>query len=175
MSPLQGDNRPPHVRCSEEEDKEPKIIIESLYPKRLNALNLIHLLQNNASKPPSVTDTTASKDSSIDNQGALRKSFLYKYRGFFYTLLSSLCFSLTALVVKSLDKYNPINVALWRYQGAFLPAIPLAVFHRLSSRSKSKAKRTEKSPLMVAKYSRTKAGILLLVKCSLILFRLQRI
>ena len=59
-----------------------------------------------------------------------------KYRGFFFTIMSSLCFSLTAVVVKKLQSYNPVTVALWRFQGAFLPALPLILCHQLGGRKK---------------------------------------
>ena len=57
-------------------------------------------------------------------------SGLLKYRGFIFTIMSSICFSLTAVVVKYLQAYHPVNIALWRFQGSFLPAVPIMIYHR---------------------------------------------
>lgn len=54
-----------------------------------------------------------------------KRSKLRRYKGMLLALLSSLIFSLTALLVKKLDGYHPISIALWRFQGALLPAIPI--------------------------------------------------
>ncbi|CAL8107669.1 unnamed protein product [Orchesella dallaii] len=59
-----------------------------------------------------------------------KKSKLRRYRGMLLALLSSLIFSLTALLVKKLEGYHPISIALWRFQGALLPAVPL-IIHKL--------------------------------------------
>ena len=62
--------------------------------------------------------------------GTQKPSGLLKYRGFIFTIMSSICFSLTAVVVKYLQAYHPVNVALWRFQGSFLPAVPIMIYHR---------------------------------------------
>ena len=68
-----------------------------------------------------------------------KKPLHLKYRGFFFTIMSSLCFSLTAVVVKKLHAYHPVTVALWRFQGAFLPALPLILCHHFGEKKKEKS------------------------------------
>lgn len=63
-----------------------------------------------------------------------KKSKLRRYRGMLLALLSSLIFSLTALLVKKLEGYHPFSIALWRFQGAFLPALPLIIHTRYFSK-----------------------------------------
>ncbi|CAG7834662.1 unnamed protein product [Allacma fusca] len=91
-----------------------------------------------------------------------------KYRGFLFTLLSSLCFSITALLVKLLKDYDPINVALWRFQGAFLPAIPLLLFWRYSEswdrRNEKVEKEEEDSKEVFCGWLKFKVAILLLTR-----------
>ncbi|CAG7734882.1 unnamed protein product, partial [Allacma fusca] len=87
------------------------------------------------------TETTDMEDNSHKKK---KKSKLRKYRGFMFAVLSSLCFSLTALIVKSLEDYNAVNLALWRFQGAFLPAIPLMIMHQCSKQNKRKLEGYEK-------------------------------
>lgn len=48
-----------------------------------------------------------------------------KYRGMLLAILSSFIFSVSALLVKKLESYDPFNSALYKFQGALLPAIPL--------------------------------------------------
>lgn len=59
-----------------------------------------------------------------------KRSKFRRYRGMLLALLSSLIFSLTALLVKKLEGYHPFSIALWRFQGAFLPALPLIIHTR---------------------------------------------
>lgn len=57
-------------------------------------------------------DTTKKKEK--------KRSKFRRYRGMLLALLSSLIFSLTALLVKKLEGYHPFSIALWRFQGYHL-------------------------------------------------------
>ncbi|OXA51017.1 hypothetical protein Fcan01_14114 [Folsomia candida] len=60
-----------------------------------------------------------------------KASPLRRYRGMLLALLSSLIFSLGALVAKKLHHFHPFSIAFWRFQGAFLPVLPI-IMHKLS-------------------------------------------
>ena len=61
-----------------------------------------------------------------------------KYTGLLLALLSSLVFSISALLVKYLPHYNPITIALWRFQGALWPALPFFACHQYTEYRTSK-------------------------------------
>lgn len=67
-----------------------------------------------------------------------KKTLNLRYRGFFFTIMSSLCFSLTAVVVKMLSDYHTVTVGLWRFQGTFLPAIPFMICHHMHEKKRNK-------------------------------------
>lgn len=75
---------------------------------------------------PPKPDTTVV----VEAPKAKKRSKLRRYRGMLLALLSSLIFSLTALLVKKLDGYHPFSIALWRFQGALIPALPLIIHTR---------------------------------------------
>jgi hypothetical protein len=57
-------------------------------------------------------------------------SALRRYKGMLFALMSSFIFSVGALLVKKLPGYHPFSIALWRFQGAFLPMVPI-IAHKL--------------------------------------------
>lgn len=59
-----------------------------------------------------------------------KASPLRRYRGMLLALLSSLIFSLGALVAKKLHHFHPFSIAFWRFQGAFLPVLPI-IMHKV--------------------------------------------
>lgn len=55
--------------------------------------------------------------------------FFSRYRGMLFALLSSFMFSLTSMLVKFLqERHSPLTIALWRFQGALIPALILMVW-----------------------------------------------
>lgn len=70
----------------------------------------------------------------VDKEPVKKRSKLRRYRGMLLALLSSLIFSLTALLVKKLEGYHPFSIALWRFQGALVPAIPIIIHARYFSK-----------------------------------------
>ena len=136
---------------------------DSIYVRGLSTVNVIHVLENIRKKMDETVTIERSKNATVDGKKKQWKKWaLYRYRGFLFTLLSSLCFSFTALVVKYLHDYNPINLALWRYQGAFLPAVPIAFFHWFAQRAKE-GREMKEIKCGTEKCSKVKATILLVV------------
>lgn len=54
-----------------------------------------------------------------------KRSCWRKYRGMMLAIVSSFIFAVSALLVKKMETYDPFNSALYKFQGALLPAIPL--------------------------------------------------
>jgi hypothetical protein len=55
-----------------------------------------------------------------------------KYGGLFFGLISSLCFSLTLILVKILREnysFHAINLGVWRFLGILIPSLPNALFY----------------------------------------------
>ncbi|OXA52147.1 hypothetical protein Fcan01_13029, partial [Folsomia candida] len=63
-----------------------------------------------------------------DSVGGEELHFFSRYRGMLLALLSSFMFSLTSMLVKFLESYDPVTIALWRFQGALLPSVVFLVF-----------------------------------------------
>ena len=59
-----------------------------------------------------------------------------RYRGIILTLISSVFYSLSMLVVKIMDNYHPLNKTVWRYFGILLPAIPIAIYYDCVKKTK---------------------------------------
>lgn len=70
----------------------------------------------------SSSPTPSEKHSGVPHS---KRSVFRKYRGLMLAILSSFIFSVSALLVKKLETYDPFNSALYKFQGALLPAIPL--------------------------------------------------
>jgi len=67
-------------------------------------------------------------------------NFFSRYKGMFLALVSSVMFSLSALLVKFLKSYHPITIALWRIQGAFLPSIFILIWKEVKYRRRRRKK-----------------------------------
>jgi hypothetical protein len=70
-------------------------------------------------------------------------SFFPRYKGMLLALVSSVMFSLSALLVKFLKSYHPVTIALWRIQGAFLPSILLLIWKEVKHRRRKRRKHAE--------------------------------
>jgi hypothetical protein len=65
-----------------------------------------------------------------------KSSPLRRYKGMLFALLSSLIFSVGALIAKKLEHVHPFSIALWKFQGAFLPVLPI-IIHKLVIQGKT--------------------------------------
>ena len=90
-------------------------------------------------------------------------SCIIKYRGIFFTLMSSICFSLTAVVVKYLQAYDPVSIALWRFQGSFLPAVPIMIHRRYCKKNNTSEDEADEK---MSVSETVKAIIMLFVSCA---------
>ncbi|CAL8111788.1 unnamed protein product [Orchesella dallaii] len=66
-----------------------------------------------------------------------KRSVWRKYRGILLALASSLIFTVSAILVKKLDTFDPFNTAFYKFQGALIPAIPLLLQKRFCSKKGS--------------------------------------
>ncbi|CAL8111786.1 unnamed protein product [Orchesella dallaii] len=62
-----------------------------------------------------------------------KRSKWRKYRGMMLAIASSLIFTASALLVKKMETFDPFNIAFYKFQGAFIPAIPLLLQKRFCS------------------------------------------
>lgn len=91
---------------------------------------LILSSQNSDSEPTTATFST-NGDHDRNNTGWLR------FAGLIFALLSSLFFSLTALLGKVLQKnhnQHPFVVVMWRYGGILVPAIVLVLYFQIKKK-----------------------------------------
>jgi len=81
-------------------------------------------------EPPTAEDGIPVDKDGRPSIATKSPSVLRRYKGMLFALLSSFIFSVGALVVKKLPGYHPFSIALWRFQGAFLPMIPI-IAHKI--------------------------------------------
>jgi len=84
----------------------------------------------------SIESISSHKTSPLANETDVTNG-LRKYLGFILTLLSGLLYSLAALLVKLLkDKYSPVMISVWRFQGVLVPSVVL-LFTRVFCRKRN--------------------------------------
>ncbi|CAG7838633.1 unnamed protein product [Allacma fusca] len=116
-----------------------------------------------AVQPLPYEDLEAGKD-----EPKPKKSLIRKYRGLFYTLMSSLIFSVSALLVKNLHHYSPLTLAVWRFQGALIPAVPLVSIHFNKKYQEKYKKELIKKERKHGRWTRFRTYLLLLLRSILV-------
>lgn len=81
--------------------------------------------QTDIVKRKETSDNSNNPTASCETLSKKKRSLWSKYGGMVLAIISSFIFALSALLVKKLESYDPFNSALYKFQGAFIPAIPL--------------------------------------------------
>ena len=75
-------------------------------------------------------NAVANEDKILGEGSAGAKPKWRRYAGIIFTLLASICFSLSVTLIKTLNNYDPLSIAIFRFGGVVVPIVPIVIYYK---------------------------------------------